>query len=118
MHFNLHKTFTHAAWRRGTGLGTGGGKRAVGALPARPLPVLAAGDAATVLRNAWSGRSTPRRASRSTGIGPTASARCAACLGNFGCILRAYAYIRANGGDGLREVSEDAVLARTTCACA
>ena len=32
-------------------------------------------------------------------------------FGNFGMHLRAYAYIRANGGDGLREVSDDAVLA-------
>ena len=30
--------------------------------------------------------------------------------GNFGVLLRAYAYIRALGADGLRQVSEDAVL--------
>jgi glycine dehydrogenase subunit 2 len=31
--------------------------------------------------------------------------------GNFGMFVRAYTYIRSNGGPGLREVSEDAVLA-------
>jgi glycine dehydrogenase subunit 2 len=30
--------------------------------------------------------------------------------GNFGVLVRAYAYIRALGGEGLRQVSEDAVL--------
>jgi glycine dehydrogenase subunit 2 len=32
-------------------------------------------------------------------------------VGNTGVLVRAYAYIRAHGGSGLREVSEDAVLA-------
>jgi glycine dehydrogenase subunit 2 len=31
--------------------------------------------------------------------------------GNVGVLVRAYAYIRAHGGSGLEEVSEDAVLA-------
>ncbi|MDO9108518.1 MAG: aminomethyl-transferring glycine dehydrogenase subunit GcvPB, partial [Coriobacteriia bacterium] len=31
-------------------------------------------------------------------------------MGNFGVLVRAYAYIRAIGGEGLREVSEQAVL--------
>jgi glycine dehydrogenase subunit 2 len=31
--------------------------------------------------------------------------------GSFGILVRAYAYLRANGGSGLRQVSEDAVLA-------
>ena len=31
--------------------------------------------------------------------------------GNFGMFVRAYTYIRSNGGAGLREVSNDAVLA-------
>ena len=34
-----------------------------------------------------------------------------AYTGNFGMFVRAYTYIRSNGGDGLREVSNDAVLA-------
>jgi glycine dehydrogenase subunit 2 len=32
-------------------------------------------------------------------------------MGNFGMHVRAYAYIRSNGGEGLRTVSDDAVLA-------
>jgi glycine dehydrogenase subunit 2 len=35
--------------------------------------------------------------------------------GNFGVIVRAYAYIRAMGPDGLRQVSEDAVLNANYC---
>jgi glycine dehydrogenase subunit 2 len=31
--------------------------------------------------------------------------------GNFGMHVRAYAYIRSNGADGLRQVTDDAVLA-------
>jgi glycine dehydrogenase subunit 2 len=43
---------------------------------------------------------------RSTSIG-----KVRAFTGNFGMFVRAYTYIRSNGGDGLREVSNDAVLA-------
>jgi glycine dehydrogenase subunit 2 len=32
-------------------------------------------------------------------------------VGNTGVLVRAYAYVRAHGGSGLREVSDDAVLA-------
>ena len=32
-------------------------------------------------------------------------------MGNTGVLVRAYAYIRAHGGSGLREVTDDAVLA-------
>ena len=42
---------------------------------------------------------------------PRRSAGCAAIVGNTGVLVRAYTYIRAHGGSGLREVSEDAVLA-------
>lgn len=31
-------------------------------------------------------------------------------FGNFGVLVRAYAYIRANGADGLRKVSENAII--------
>jgi glycine dehydrogenase subunit 2 len=33
------------------------------------------------------------------------------CYGNFGMFVRAYTYIRSNGSEGLRTISEDAVLA-------
>ena len=42
---------------------------------------------------------------------PTSIGRLRSYVGNTGVLVRAYTYIRAHGGSGLREVSEDAVLA-------
>jgi glycine dehydrogenase subunit 2 len=42
---------------------------------------------------------------------PTSIGRLRSFVGNTGVLVRAYAYIRAHGSSGLREVSEDAVLA-------
>ena len=42
---------------------------------------------------------------------PTSIGRLRSFVGNTGVLVRAYAYIRAHGGAGLREVSDDAVLA-------
>jgi glycine cleavage system P protein (glycine dehydrogenase) subunit 2 len=42
---------------------------------------------------------------------PASIGRVRAYQGSVGVLVRAYAYIRAHGGSGLRQVSEDAVLA-------
>jgi glycine dehydrogenase subunit 2 len=42
---------------------------------------------------------------------PTSIGRLRSFVGNTGVLVRAYAYIRAHGGTGLRQVSDDAVLA-------
>jgi glycine dehydrogenase subunit 2 len=42
---------------------------------------------------------------------PTSIGRLRSYVGNTGVLVRAYTYIRAHGASGLREVSEDAVLA-------
>src|SRR5207245_4144697 len=42
---------------------------------------------------------------------PTSIGRLRSFVGNTGVLVRAYAYIRAHGGSGLRQVSDDAVLA-------
>ena len=42
---------------------------------------------------------------------PRSIGRLRSFVGNTGVLVRAYAYIRAHGADGLREVSDDAVLA-------
>ena len=98
MHFNVHKTFSHAARRRRSGrrTGRGGGARCVpflpdAARPARPTTAL------------------PARAGRASGR--RRSAGCAASPGNTGVLVRAYAYLRRTAAAGLREVSDDAVLA-------
>ena len=87
----------HAPWRRRPGRRTGRGGGAAAAVPAD-----AAGPA-------------PRTTARSDWNGPTSararSAGCAASSATPGVLVRAYAYIRAHGGSGLREVSDDAVLA-------
>ncbi len=49
-------------------------------------------------------------ATSSITIGRNRSAACAAFFGNVGVLVRAYCYIRTHGPDGLRAVSENAVL--------
>jgi glycine dehydrogenase subunit 2 len=96
MHFNLHKTF---ATPHGGG-GPGSGPVGVSAKLADflPGPVIDVGrgdpgDARYVL-------ATPKKS-----IG-----RVSTFFGNFGMFVRAYAYIRRHGGEGLRANSEHAVL--------
>ncbi len=92
MHFNLHKTFSTP---HGGG-GPGAGPVAVVAALAEflPGPVVAetAGGALTLVE-------PPRSIGALSGF-----------HGNFGVMLRAYAFIRALGGEGLAEVSEAAVI--------
>ena len=113
MHFNLHKTFSTPHGGGGPGAGpVGVSERLAPFLPA-PLPRLVEGDPATVRANAWQGRSTPgaRFELEAPGSRPTAIGQLRTFGGNFGMHVRAYAYIRANGGEGLRQVTDDAVLA-------
>jgi glycine dehydrogenase subunit 2 len=95
MHFNLHKTFSTP---HGGG-GPGAGPIAVAEYlrPYLPEPL--------VLKETG-GYRLERPGERPETIG-----RMRAYQGSVGVLVRAYAYIRAHGGSGLREVSEDAVLA-------
>jgi glycine dehydrogenase subunit 2 len=96
MHFNVHKTFSTPHGGGGPGAGPVGVGKTL--LPYLPTPrVLRADDGMFRLE---------RPAERSTSIG-----RLRSYVGNTGVLVRAYTYIRAHGGSGLREVSEDAVLA-------
>jgi glycine dehydrogenase subunit 2 len=96
MHFNVHKTFSTP---HGGG-GPGAGPVAVGEtlLPFLPSPRILRGDDGTF------------RLER-PGERPTSIGRMRSFVGNTGVLVRAYAYLRAHGGSGLREVSDDAVLA-------
>ncbi len=92
-HLNLHKTFS-------TPHGGGGpGGCAVAAKsflePYLPLPTIAFKDGSYAFDY-----------DRSQSIGKVKG-----FYGNFGILVRAYAYILALGGDGLSQVSKDAVLA-------
>ncbi len=96
MHFNVHKTFSTPHGGGGPGAGpVGVGDKLVPFLPAPR--VLRGDDGAFRLER--------------PGERPASIGRMRSFVGNTGVLVRAYAYIRAHGGSGLREVSEDAVLA-------
>jgi glycine dehydrogenase subunit 2 len=96
MHFNVHKTFSTPHGGGGPGAGPVGVGETL--LPFLPTPRVLRGDDGTFRLE--------RPHERPTSIG-----RLRSFVGNTGVLVRAYAYIRAHGGTGLREVSEDAVLA-------
>ena len=111
MHFNLHKTFSTPHGGGGPGAGpVGVSERLEPYLPA-PLPVLAEGDPDAVRANAWAGRSTDGARFALDADRPRSIGKVRSCYGNFGMFVRAYTYIRSNGGEGLRTISDDAVLA-------
>ncbi len=92
-HFNLHKTFTTPHGGGGPGAGPVGVKAHLA--PFLPTPVVAQrADGAYDLD--W------RR--------PQSIGKLVTFWGHFGMFVRALAYIRTMGGDGLRAVSDNAVL--------
>lgn len=92
VHFNLHKTFSTPHGGGGPGSGPVGVKKELE--PYLPVPLVARdGD-----RYYWDYDR------------PKAVGRLRSFYGNFGIVVRAYTYIRAMGGDGLRQVAQDAVL--------
>ncbi len=92
LHINLHKTF--ATPHGGGGPGAGPVCVTEELAPFLPGPVPARADDGSV---EW------RSPGRSIG-------RVRSSFGNFGVLVRAYAYVRALGGEGLKEASEQAVL--------
>ena len=98
VHFNLHKSFTQP---HGGG-GPGSGPIAVSdrIAPFLPVPVVAA-------RRGRHVRPRPRSAGAA---GSKSIGRLRGFHGNYGCFVRAYAYICSLGGDGLKDASETAVL--------
>jgi glycine dehydrogenase subunit 2 len=96
MHINVHKTFSTPHGGGGPGAGpVGAGEKL---LPFLPSP--------RVLREADGTFRLEAPGERPLSIG-----RVRAFAGNTGVLVRAYAYINANGGTGLAQVSDDAVLA-------
>lgn len=92
LHINLHKTF---ATPHGGG-GPGAGPVAVSDALAQYLP-------GPIVERAVDGSLALVMPERSIG-------RVRSYYGNFGVLVRAYTYIRAVGGEGLRAISEQAVL--------
>lgn len=92
VHLNLHKTFTGPHGGGGPGSGPVGVKKDL--IPFLPKPVIAKdGDRYFFDYDR-----------------PETIGRVKPFYGNFGINVRAYTYIRTMGPDGLRKVSEDAVL--------
>jgi glycine dehydrogenase subunit 2 len=96
MHINVHKTFSTPHGGGGPGAGPVGVGETL--LPFLPAP--------RVLRGQDGRFRLEAVGERTTSIG-----RVRSYAGNTGVLVRAYAYIRAHGGSGLCEVSDDAVLA-------
>ena len=96
LHYNLHKTFSVP--HGGGGPGAGGTAVRADLAPFLPTPVVARRDDA-------SGPEYYLDYDRPHSIG-----RIRAFYGNFGNAVRGYTYIRSLGPDGLRAVSENAVL--------
>ncbi len=93
VHLNLHKTFSTPHGGGGPGAGPVGVKS--GLIPFLPAPVIVKKqDGAYTFDH-----DRPQSIGKVKGF-----------YGNFGVLLRAYAYIRTMGADGLKKVGEDAVL--------
>jgi glycine dehydrogenase subunit 2 len=95
MHFNTHKTFSTPHGGGGPGAGPVAVNEAL--VPFLPWP--------RVLRET-DGFRLERAGERPTSVGRVRSYQ-----GSAGVLVRAYAYMLAHGGEGLEQVSEDAVLA-------
>jgi glycine dehydrogenase subunit 2 len=120
MHLNLHKTFSTPHGGGGPGAGAvGAGKLLKDFLPG-PLAALAPRQE-TARHEAAPQREAPRheaaaQASLESGESytffrpPSSIGRLKSFNGNFGVLVRAYAYIRTLGKEGIRRVSEYAVL--------
>jgi len=91
VHFNLHKTFSTPHGGGGPGAGPVGVKRFLE--PFLPIPRIAKEGDKFVFSSDH----------------PKSIGKVRAYFGNFGVLVRAYAYILSNGGDGLCEASTRAV---------
>ena len=98
IHFNLHKTFSTPHGGGGPGAGPVGVKKILE--PFLPIPVV------TQTADGIYCFAEDR---------PLSIGRMHSFYGNFGILIRAYAYILTMGAAGLRQVSEDAVLNANYC---
>ncbi len=92
IHLNLHKTFGTPHGGGGPGSGPVGVKEAL--VPFLPLPRIVKNDSGFILET----------------TNPASIGRTANFFGNFGVMVKAYAYILLLGREGLIRVSEQAVL--------
>lgn len=93
VHLNLHKTFSTPHGGGGPGAGPVGVKKKL--IPFLPAPVISREENGTFYLNHDI---------------PHSIGRVKSFYGNFGILVRAYTYISTLGPEGLRQVSENAVL--------
>jgi glycine dehydrogenase subunit 2 len=96
MHFNTHKTFSTPHGGGGPGAGPVGVRSHL--VPYLPTPRVVRDGNDNYRLETWGER-------------PESIGRMRSFAGSTGVLVRAYAYLRAHGAAGLREVSDDAVLA-------
>jgi len=97
VHFNLHKSFTQPHGGGGPGAGPIAVSERVA--PFLPVPVVARSDDGAFNLDFGRGH-----------VGSKSIGRLRGFHGNYGCFVRAYAYICSLGADGLKDASEVAVL--------
>ncbi|MFW6069272.1 MAG: aminomethyl-transferring glycine dehydrogenase subunit GcvPB, partial [Chloroflexota bacterium] len=98
MHYNLHKTFSTPHGGGGPGSGPVAANELLA--PFLPGPIVVLDDE----------RSTDDAPAYTFSMPPQSIGRLKAFHGNFGILVRAYAYLRNHGPQELRAVSENAVL--------
>ena len=97
IHFNLHKTFSAPHGGGGPGSGPLGVKANLA--PFLPVPLVAMKINEKREQEYYFDYDRPLSIGRIHGF-----------FGNFGVMVKAYVYIRQNGPEGLREVSENAII--------
>lgn len=113
LHFNLHKTFSTPHGGGGPGAGPVGIKSHL--VPFMPVPTPECKEEDSKVVKSWD-RETPPPPYPPTRHyyldynRPQSIGRVRAFYGNFGMLVRAYSYIRSLGAEGLRRVSETAVI--------
>jgi glycine dehydrogenase subunit 2 len=105
MHFNLHKTFSTPHGGGGPGSGPVGVSRRLEKFLPGPIVVEGKGGECDCDHDHYHDVPCYHLDVPETSVG-----RVKAFYGNFGVLVRAYTYIRSLGGEGLREVAENAVL--------
>ncbi len=102
MHLNLHKTFSvpHG----------GGGPGACAVCVAERLADYLPGPIVARPDSAGDGQEAPQDYLLSLAMPPRSIGRVKSFYGNFGALVRAYTYIKMQGAEGLRAVSENAVI--------
>ena len=108
MHLNLHKTFSTPHGGGGPGSGPVACKKFLE--PFLPVPILVRREDPSRVSESRPG--APKNEAQLTWEydRPQSVGRVRAFYGNTGMFIRALAYILANGPDGLRQTTEDAVL--------